>query len=145
MLPESLQLRYYRFPGRAGELQANADPAGLIAELGGSYAEYHERLADELETRGGTPEPERYSGDLERYAADCNYVLDLLRAEAMLRSCRVLVAGQKDVSPAKAWGGRPLVDEAHRLVSVTGDDAARAARRGSNRARAWTPPAEPRA
>jgi hypothetical protein len=39
--------------------------------------------------------------------------------------------------------GRPLVDEAHRLVAVEGDDASRRGRRGSDEARRWTPPQVP--
>jgi hypothetical protein len=39
--------------------------------------------------------------------------------------------------------GRPLVDEARRLVAVEGDDAARKRRRGSDEARRWLAPQVP--
>jgi hypothetical protein len=116
--------------------QERGDAARLVTELGSNYGVYH-ALADQLERCGGAPDPAEYGGDLGRYEVDCTLVLEILRAESVLRSCRV-ARGSGTPAP-----GAPLVDGAHRLVAAEGADEARQSRRGSARARAWEPPVAP--
>jgi hypothetical protein len=135
MLPKFTE---YRFPGRAGELYASGDEAGFRREVARGYGAYHEALADALEDAGGRPDPADYAGDHEGYARACNLALDIVRGEMLIRAFRGAERGRSD-----PMEGRPLVDEAHRLVSVEGDDAPRGRRRGSAEARRWVPPQVP--
>ncbi|MEA2123524.1 MAG: hypothetical protein QOI80_306 [Solirubrobacteraceae bacterium] len=129
----------YRFPGRAGALQnAGAAPA-MLAELGDNYRTYHEHLAEELERTGGRPDPEDFGKDYAGYAAAVDRVVDLVKAESVLRLAR---AWRVDGVPlgTEAANQVPLLDERLRLVAVAGDDHARATRRGDPAAAQWTPP-----
>jgi hypothetical protein len=128
----------YRFPGRAGELYASGDETGFRREVALNYGTYHEALADTLERTGGRPDPAAHRGDFGGYARACNLGVEVLRAEMLIRAYRGAERGRSD-----PMEGRPLVDEAHRLVAVEGDDATRRGRRGSDEARRWTPPQIP--
>jgi hypothetical protein len=105
------RFRHFRFPERAGALQAAADARGLVDELGANYDRYHEVLADALERFGSrSPDPADYAGRWEDYARDCDYLMELLVAEQLLRDCAVARGDRVQRR------GR-LVDERGRLVS----------------------------
>jgi hypothetical protein len=139
-----IRLGRYRFPGRAGALQAYGAAAPLLAELGENYAAYHEHVADELERHGGFPDPRRFAGDFDGYAAAMDYAVDLVRAEQLLRIAHAWREEGVEPGEPRASAGVPLLDERHRLVDRSDDRSKRSSRRGNPRAAAWQPPAPPR-
>ena len=142
MIEEDVRFDRYRFPDRAGEMQAQGDLQGLRDELSRRYNRYHSALAEEFERVGGRPDPEEYRGRLADYEEACNYLTELLRVEVTLRVLRHFRATGRRSSATDTFAGRPLVDEMHRLVSVDGaGDDVRAQRRGSRQALRWQPPA----
>lgn len=102
-------------PGRAGRLKAAGARAGLVAELGDNYADYHQHLAKELK-RLGPLEPHRFD-HIDDYLKSAATSQRILRGEAMLRNCR---RHRREGTPVEAPLDMdvPLVDEQGRLVSV---------------------------
>jgi hypothetical protein len=139
---ENLKLAHYRFEGRAGALQARGAMASMLAELGDNYATYHDQIADELERIGGRPDPKDFAGDYAGYCVALDTMVDLLRAERILRMAR---AWREDGIPLgeSVDVDLPLVDERHRLVSRLPNDTGRASRRGDPAVAAWSPPRPP--
>lgn len=133
-------LTYYRFPGRAGELQDRGDVNRLAAEVGANYGAYHSALADRMEELGGRPDRRSFGHDVVGYARAYNELMDVLVGEQAIREARAAQMVRAGDDPGD-WQLVPLVDERHRLVSVEGDDEARKRRRGSDAAAAWVPPA----
>jgi hypothetical protein len=104
-------------PGRAGALQAAGASASLIAELGGNYDTYHAFLASQLSDLSVPPDPDDYP-DITTYLAAWDKISAIIRAEAILRWCRVFVtAGVPIGTPDRS--GVPLINGDHQLVSVT--------------------------
>ena len=127
-------------PGLAGRLQRIGADAALAAELGMHYDRYHAFLCNELEALGNTmPEPAAFGDDYAGYAAACNHVQELLRAEACLRQC-AMAAGDSGVQR-----NIPLVDADHRLVDATSPSsrATVGAVNAAAPAGGWTPPPAP--
>src|SRR4051812_19487139 len=105
-----LTLDSYRFPGRAGALQAAGAASSALAELGDNYSTYHEHLAEELERLGGRPDPKDFPNDYAGYAAAVDQIVDLVKAERVLRQARAwrvdgVRLGTAQPSPV------PLLDE----------------------------------
>jgi hypothetical protein len=109
-----ITLRRLRFPGRAGDLQAQGSTASVIRELGDNYETYHEYLRAELAKFPRRPVPEDFVTRQAYYDA-WTRVQEIVAAEALLRNCR---AFRRDGRPLDAALDPkvPLIDDKDRLV-----------------------------
>jgi hypothetical protein len=107
------------FPEPAGAYQRDGITASLIRELGDNYARYHGFLADKLADFEKVPEVDDYATS-EEYLAQWALIHDILRSEALLRTCRAYrLFGQPLNQPLDfTHGETPIVDDQHRLVSI---------------------------
>jgi hypothetical protein len=113
-----INIRDLTFPGRAGELQAEAATAAFIREVGDNYASYNRFLAEEARRLGGSPHPDDYRPDrYEEYLRDATRARDIVAAEMVLRRARALrVEGKSLREPLDR--STPVFDAAHRLISA---------------------------
>jgi hypothetical protein len=88
MQVDNFDPKRFRFSGRAAGLLREGAIASLIRELGDHYAAYHAELAAQVKQWGGQPDPLEYTGDFDRYAADCAAYADVIRSEWLLRRAR---------------------------------------------------------
>src|SRR5918999_505240 len=96
----------YRFPGRAGKLQAQGATASLIAELGDNYSTYHRALRAAFESAGGVPQPADYS-DFSAYAADFARLQEIVAAELLLRRAHATRKSRGTATKSSARSSRP--------------------------------------
>lgn len=109
-----IHIKRLEFPGRAGELQRAGDNPGLVRELGGNYAVYHQFLRRALADLGGRPERSAYP-DEHAYTDACDRAHDIVKAETLIRACRANVKhGKRLDTPLDV--SVPLLDESYRLV-----------------------------
>ena len=106
------------FPDRAGELQAIGATAGLINELGTNYAHYHPFLAAELRAMEKRPDPDDFDS-LEDYLSAWARIHDIVRAEAVLRNCRLFIAEGRSVNAPLDLSEGPLIGPDDSLLAAS--------------------------
>ncbi len=106
------------FPGRAGELQRAGRTAALVVELGDNYRHYHDWLAEQLTRFDKPPHIEDYT-DSKQYVADWALIQDVVRAEALLRTCLLFRRKGRPLNYPLDFtrGQKPLVDHDSNLVA----------------------------
>lgn len=106
------------FPAPAGEFQRLGLTTALVRELGDNYERYHDFLAAELAKFGKPPNIDEYR-DSAAYIEDWARIHDIVRAEGLLRTCRMFRATGRplDLPLDFTRGQTPLVDHEYRLLS----------------------------
>jgi hypothetical protein len=106
------------FPDRAGELQTIGATAGLINELGTNYARYHDFLAAELRAMEKRPDPDDFDS-LEDYLSAWSRIHDIVRAEAILRNCRLFIAEGRSINAPLELSEGPLIGPDDSLLAAS--------------------------
>jgi len=110
------KLKRVEFPEPAGTYQREGRDTALIRELGTNYATYHAFLRTRLESFGERPQAKNFRSKEEFYDTWAK-IQELMRAEALLRACRLFILeGRRLDSPLDPR--IPFLDANDRLVSA---------------------------